>query len=126
MFKKERSKHFTATITKNSILNFEKRPSSETIRNFIKEGINSEILKELIFILDKLTKNKKVKKVTIRSILLDDERLYKPFCHVLEKYNYICNDKNINFIDKFSFFAVSLYTLNFRNFKKIKKKLKNV
>ncbi len=116
---KIQTKHFRALIVKNSIINFEKRPTKETMKDYLKNGIDSEFAKELIYIIEELKKHQKVESVKLRSFLLNDERS-NTIINICESFGGKCKCKISNpFTDIFPFFATSLVVLNFKNIKRI-------
>jgi hypothetical protein len=118
-----KTKHFKAKIVKNTIINFETKPSIGTMLNYRKEGTNSKIVTELIELINDLKKEETVKTIKLRSFLLND-KLSDPIKKALKNnFDIKCNFIKANFwIDKFAFFATSLMLMNFKNMRRIGKK----
>lgn len=116
---KVQTKHLKALIVKHSIINFEKRPTKKIMKDYLKNGIDSEFAKELIYIIEELKKYQKVQSVKLRSFLLNDERS-STIIDICKSFGGTCKCKISNpFTDMFPFFATSIVVLNFKNIKRI-------
>ena len=111
-----KTKHFKVKLVENTIINFEVKPSIGIMLNYEKNGVDSEIVKELIELIHTLKQKDKVKTVKLRSFLLRDD-LSKPVREAIENnFNTKCDFVKAKFwIDKFAFFATSLVLLDFKN-----------
>jgi hypothetical protein len=122
-FKKITTKHLSASLTKHSIINFEKRPSKTILKDYLKNSTNSIFAKEIFDLLNKLKVNKTIKTIRVSSFLLNDTR-GNTVINIFKEYGANCYERNINFSDIFSFIAVSIITLNIKNLKRISWKIK--
>jgi len=106
----------------NAMINFETRPSRSIIRDYLRKGVQSEIGKELVFIIDSLRKYENIQTITLRSFLLNNESLNRPVSEICKQFNAshsICNSSI--WLDIFPFIAASIVTLNLKNIKKVSK-----
>lgn len=115
-----KTKHFKVKLVKNTIINFETKPSIGVLLDYKKNGISSKIIKELIELIRNLKKEDQVNTVELRSFLLNDE-LSTPIKEALENnFDTKCEHIKANFfIDKFAFFATSLILWNWKNMRRI-------
>ena len=123
LIKKIKTEHLSISITKNSIINFEKRPTQAILKDYLKNGINSKFAKELLYLLEQAKQNNNIKTIRASSFLMNQD-ISQTIIEILKKHGAICKMRNTNIVDFFAFFSVSITTLNIRNLKRMNWKIK--
>lgn len=103
-----------------AMINFETRPSKSMMMDYVRNGTQSELGKELLYIIESLHKYKNVQTITLRSFLLNNEKINRPVSEMCKQFNTkssICRSSIC--LDIFPFIATSIVILNFKNIKKI-------
>ena len=111
-----KTKHFKARLVKNTIINFETKPTVGTMLDYEKNGIDSKIVKELIEFIYMLKQENKVQTVELRSFLLRG-KFSKPVREAIENnFDTKCEFIKANFwLDTLPFIATSLVLLDLKN-----------